>query len=154
MRDQNLVNQVSLGENARSKPLKSCQKRQLKRSKPREWCSLPLAESAHSRLRRIKTSYMRGHRPFFHGWNVLKLEAFREIDCGSPKFCSRFLVIFWWQNRDIGLVNQLIPVRKERSKPRTKRYIPRTSEIKPSSIYDTNLAGTRYKPRTGRGDTY
>ena len=39
--DQNLVNQVSLGENARSKPLKSCQKRQLERSKPREWCSLP-----------------------------------------------------------------------------------------------------------------
>ena len=34
--DQNLVNQVSLGEIARSKPRKSCQKRQVERSKPRE----------------------------------------------------------------------------------------------------------------------
>lgn len=39
--DQNLLNQVSLGESVRSKPLKSCRNRQLERSKPREWCSLP-----------------------------------------------------------------------------------------------------------------
>ena len=34
--DQNLLNQVSLGESVRSKPRKSCQKRQVERSKPRE----------------------------------------------------------------------------------------------------------------------
>ena len=39
--DQNLLNQVSLGESVRSKPLKSCRNQQLERSKPREWCSLP-----------------------------------------------------------------------------------------------------------------